>query len=130
MCALLISASCKTDPGAGSTVESSIDMVLEHQDNTRVQFPDLYDSLATEIAEDGRETLILTRSLQKRGFTIADRGRGNLPPLGPRIVSVTLKKGDCFCEVNKMYYATTSEGVYLLTESIRCADSMRFYAVE
>ena len=85
-----------------------------------VQFTQLYDSLAHSLPDDKDEKLILVERLKKMGFEVTDWGRGNFPPLGPRIVIVELTKGSCICEVSKIYYATVQEGAYQMAEGINC----------
>lgn len=82
--------------------------------------PDLYDSLANKIPEDKDEKLILVEKLKMKGFKITNWGRGNIPPLGPRIVNVELMSGRCICEVTKTYYSTTVDTLYQMTEGVKC----------
>jgi hypothetical protein len=92
-----------------------------------IELPNLYDSLTNHIMEDSTERLILVEALKKRDFKVIDWGRGNCPPLGPRIVSIKMKKGDCFCQIDKIYYKTISDSLFQMTERIRCSDSLTFY---
>jgi hypothetical protein len=85
-----------------------------------VQFTNLYDTLVHSIPEDKDEKLILVERLKKRGFKITNSGRGNFPPLGPRIVMVELTDGSCVCEVSKIYYSTTTDTLYQMAEGINC----------
>jgi hypothetical protein len=132
---LLISFSCKTGTGKNFSdvadfIENTVDFVTEHQDNNVIELPFLYDSLATQLPVDSAETLLLAESLKKKGFKVINWGRGNFPPRGPRIVSLRLKKENCFCEVSKIYYATTSDMRFEMAERISCADSVTFYSVD
>lgn len=92
----------------------------EYTGEEYVQFTNLYDTLTHNIPDDKDEKIILVERLKKRGFEITNYGRGNFPPLGPRIVIVELKKGNCSCEVSKMYYATVHEDLYQMAEGINC----------
>jgi hypothetical protein len=85
-----------------------------------IQLTNLYDTLAHNIPEDKDEKLVLVERLKKRGFEITNWGRGNFPPLGPRIVIVELKKENCICEVSKIYYSTIEETAYQIAEGINC----------
>lgn len=85
-----------------------------------VQLTNLYDRLAVDIPEDKDEKLILVERLKQRGFEVTDWGRGNFPPLGPRIVIVEVKKGNCVCEVSKIYYSTVTDTLYQRAEGINC----------
>lgn len=77
---------------------------------------------------DSLESLIIVQDLKERGFIVVDWGRGNFMQ-GPRMVAITAKKEDCYCEVIKKYYSPLkSEIGFVLTESIRCMDSLHYYS--
>ena len=102
--------------------EKVVEFALENSNNKFIELPNLYDSLSKEIvAKDGDEKLILVQILKKKGFEIKDWGRGN-HPLGARIITTKLRKGNCECEVLKTYYSTDDlpKEIYKTTESIRC----------
>jgi hypothetical protein len=131
---LLTSFSCRTGADKNSSnvadfIENTIDFVTEHKDNNVLELPSLYDSLATQLPADSAETLLLAESLKKRGFKVINWGRGNFPPRGPRFVSLTLQKKNCFCEVSKIYYSTLYDMRFEMAERISCADSVTFYSV-
>ncbi len=105
--------------------EKVVNFVIDNFDDKFIELPNLYDSLATCIADDKNEKLILVQILKKKGFKIITWGRGNFPPLGARIISVTLKKDDCECEINKMYYSTISDSLYEMRENIKCKKASR-----
>lgn len=116
--------SCSEKPKQQSTEfnEKVVDFAIENSNDKFIELPDLYDSLPKEIiAKDEDEKLILVQILKKKGFEIKDFGRGN-HPLGPRIISLKLKKGSCECEVQKTYYSTDDlpGEIYKTTESIKC----------
>jgi hypothetical protein len=122
----LISTSCSQPHSADKdfidklldlTTETSSD---EYSGAEYVQLTNLYDTLAHTIPEDKDEVLLLAERLKKRGFEVTNRGRGNFPPLGPRIVIVELKKGNCLCEVSKIYFATVDDNAYQMAEGISC----------
>lgn len=97
-----------------------IDLVIENSNGKPIEFTEIYDSLAKNFPEDKSEKLMLVEKLKLKGFKIINWGRGNYPPLGPRIIVVTLKKEDCECEVAKIYYSTISESEFIMTERINC----------
>ncbi|MES2545026.1 MAG: hypothetical protein V4548_09090 [Bacteroidota bacterium] len=97
-----------------------IDVTIKNSSNETVEFPDLYTKLANSIPDYNNEKLILVEKLKAKGFKVTNSGRGNYPPLGPRIVCVTLQKTDCECEINKIYYSTISDTLYQMAESIKC----------
>lgn len=103
-----------------SVVDRVIDASIEVQSGELVEFPGLYDTLTHYIPEDKDEKLILGEKLKARGFEQVDYGRGNFPPLGPRVVIVEMKKGDCHCSVRKVYYATVAEETWQMSEAISC----------
>lgn len=105
-------------------IEKVVDFQINNKSNNLIELPTLYHSLVAEIPSDDEEKLILVEVLKKRGFKVLDWGRGNYPPIGPRIISIKLKKEDCFCEVNKIYYSTVSDNLFHPTENIRCGDSL------
>ena len=97
-----------------------IDFAIENCENKFIELPDLYDCTVNKISDDKNEKIILAEKLKNRGFNVTDWGRGNNPPFGSRIITVTLKKGIFECEVVKNYYSTTNESEYIVTEKIRC----------
>lgn len=107
--------------------EKVVDFAIEISNDKFIELPNLYDSLSKEIVpKDEDENLILVQILKKKGFELKDWGRGN-HPLGPRIISLKLKKENCECEVQKIYYSTDDlpREVYKTTESIRCKKASR-----
>lgn len=111
-------------------VENILNYVTSTKDNVMIELPNLYDSLTDNISEDSTERLILVEALKNRAFRVINLGRGNYPPLGARIVSITMKKGDCFCQIDKIYYKTNSDSLFQMTERIRCSDSLTLYKSE
>lgn len=127
---LILMVSCKPEVQQHENkstrfVDKTLDFVIDNKDNEIVELPRLYDSLAHGLPEQSK--LILAEKLEQRGFKLLDSGRGNCPPLGPRIVSKTYQKGDCFCEVSKLYYFTTVDDYYEMSERISCADSTTYF---
>lgn len=123
---LLISVSCSQRQ---SSDKDFIDKLLDLETATSseeylpeeyVQLTSLYDKLAHELPADKDEKLVLVERLKQRGFEVTNWGRGNFPPLGPRIVIIELTKGNCVCEVHKIYYATIADTLYQQAEGINC----------
>lgn len=108
----------------GDRVDRMLDLILEEKDQNTIEFPLLYDSLCSVLPSDSSEHLILAEKLKKRGFKVVNWGRGNFHPLGQRIVSLTLKKGDCYCDVSKIYYFTISDTYFEMRERIVCSDQL------
>lgn len=113
--------SCKSDH---ENFEYAIlELVIQRSNGKAVQFNDLYSSY---ISHDSLysahfiEKPKLVEILNKKGFKIVDNGRGNFPPLGPRIISYTLIRDNCQCEVSKIYYYTITKDLYSISESIDC----------
>lgn len=119
MAFLFVACSEKSNVSNTST-DAILDVLLKAKDSQSVEFPGLYDHLFYSLPDDASEKLILAEKLKARGFKVAGWGRGNLPPLGPRIVLVTLAKADCECEVGKKYYSTMVDTVYQAVEAISC----------
>ena len=104
-------------------VDQILDVTIETSTDEFIEFSQLYDSLSHSIPDDNEEKLILVERLKQRGFKVSNSGRGNFPPLGPRIVIIELKRDNCTCEVSKKYYATVSDTLYQMTEGISCKKS-------
>ena len=94
---LFISCSKKQDSN-----DALLDFIMEKQNGKYIEFPELYNQLANKIPDDKNEKLILVEKLKNKGFEVKSYGRGNYPPLGPRIISVKLKSKNCECEVDKI----------------------------
>ncbi|TPG36315.1 hypothetical protein [Flavobacterium pectinovorum] len=101
-------------------IDQTLDLIIENSNEESIEFPDLYANLTNKIDDDKDEKLKLVEKLKLKGFKIVNWGRGNNPPTGPRIVSVSLRKEECECEVTKIYYFTVSESEYKMTEKIKC----------
>jgi hypothetical protein len=104
-------------------VEKCLDLVIETKGDDLIEFPHIYDSLATDIPWPSNDTVLLEGMLQERGFKMINYGWGPFPG-GPRLVSRAMQKGDCICEVAKLYKDTQVDGYYEMAESISCMDSM------
>lgn len=100
-------------------LEKQIDFIIEEKDCFEVEFPAIYDSLATSIPCDSCESLAIVQILKAKGFLITNWGRGNHMQ-GPRIVVFTMTKDDCECEVIKYYYSMPEERLYKMAERIKC----------
>jgi hypothetical protein len=97
-----------------------IEFVIENKSDQAIEIDGLYDSTIDDIPEDKDEKLLLAEKLKTKGFKVKTSGRGNYPPIGERIVTLTLQKGDCECEVSKIYYHTIFESTYIRKERIHC----------
>jgi hypothetical protein len=97
-----------------------VNFIISNPNGNSVELHDLYDSTTDSINNYNEEKLKLVEILKSKGFQIVDYGRGNYPPLGPRIVSISLKKNRCKCEVDKIYYFTSTEGTFTTSERIKC----------
>lgn len=115
----------KSESSQHAFVNRTIDFVVSQRANETIELPFIYTDLVSEIPSDANESSILADALKEKGFKVVNWGRGNYPPRGPRIVSLTLLKKDCICEVNKIYYFTTADSLYELSERIKCRDSIK-----
>ena len=115
-------ASCteKTQKSNEKFIDQILNVTTETSTKEYVELPELYDTICKNIPKPEIDTPILVKKLKTKGFKIMDWGWGNYPPLGPRIVRVSLKKADCECEVDKIYYATTEDTIYQMSERIKC----------
>jgi hypothetical protein len=102
-------------------IEKIIDLQIQGGRNHLIELPEIYPYLVSKIQDDRSESLIITKILERKGFKIIDWGGGNYPPLGSRIISVTLKKDNCFCVVNKIYYHTVSDTLYQWQKTLDAA---------
>jgi len=119
--------SCNNKESSQDQVENFLNYVTTEKDNLLIELPELYNSLTNQIPDDSIERLVLVEALSKRGFKIIGWGRGNYPPSGVRIVNIVMKKENCFCQIDKIYYKTSSDSLFQMSERIRCADSLKFY---
>lgn len=98
--------------------EKIVDFAIENSNGKYIELSNLYDSLSKNIENDKTEKLILVQILKKKDFKVINWERGN-HPLVPRIVSLTLRKDSCECEVNKIYYSR-NDSIDNVTERIKC----------
>jgi len=122
---------CKLDENKSTSankdfIQNIIDFAIEHKDNKTIELPFLYDSLVSHIPEDSSEKLLLAEALKKKGFKVIAGGHGNYPPRGPRVISLILRKNNCVCEINKIYYSTVSDTLFEVAERIKCSDSLTY----
>ena len=101
-------------------VEKVVDFIIENSDDEFIELPFIYNTPADKIPQDDEETLILLPLLVQKGFTVINWGKGNYPPRGPRIISYTLIKQKCECEVSKIYYNSIAEGLFEPAERLKC----------
>lgn len=112
---------CQKPASDKNFIDQLIDLTIQSSTGEEVQFPHLYNNLARAISDDQDEQIILAEKLKARGFVAINWGRGNFPPLSPRIITVELKKKDCICLITKTYYLTIEDSVYQMVESISCS---------
>lgn len=105
-------------------VNKSLQFIIENKDNQYIEFPFIHQNISEGIPM--KSHLILDSLLKKKGFHELSSGRGNYPPRGPRILSKVLKKVDCYCEVNLIYYSTVFENKYEMAERIKCMNESDF----
>lgn len=115
---LLFSCNSKNDEQYKDFNEKIVDFAIENFNGKFIELPSLYDSLSKNIKDDKTEKLILVQILKKKGFEVINWGRGN-HPLGPRIVTLTLKKDSCECKVDKIYYSS-NDSIGSVSERIKC----------
>jgi hypothetical protein len=97
-----------------------LELIINSDSSDCIEFPSLYSKLSNKIPNDSNENLIIASYLKSIGFKVTEWGRGNYPPLGPRIVSLTLVKENCKCTVDKIYYSTISDTLFSVSERIKC----------
>jgi hypothetical protein len=107
------------------TNQNIIELLIKEDSSDYIEFPELYPVLKNRIQSDENEILLIAEYLKSKGFKVSDWGRGNYPPLGPRIISITLIKGNCKCIVDKIYYSTTIDTLYTVSERIKCLKARR-----
>lgn len=118
---IILSFSCQNNQKIHQDFTNDIlEEVIYHSNGETIEFSDLYYKLTNFIEEDETEKLLLVENLKIRGFEITHWGRGNHPPLSPRFVGVTMKKGNCQCDISKIYYKTLSDSLFERRESISC----------
>jgi hypothetical protein len=98
--------------------EKIVEFAIENSNGKFIELPNLYDSLSKNILDDKTEKLFIVQTLKKKGFKVISWERGN-HPLGPRIISLTLKKDSCECEVDKIYYSS-ADSIDNVSERIKC----------
>lgn len=117
----------KTPLEKPDSLKETLQFITNTKQNMIYEFPDIYDKLATRIEDDATEQLMITQLLKKEEFKVIGRGRGNYPPRAVRIVTNELQKGDCYCEVSKIYYPSADSTYYEPAERIRCMDSLTYF---
>ncbi len=105
--------------------DKAINLAVDGRDYEFIELPDLYDGPARRIPAAPEDHLILVSRLQDRGFKVTKQQESNMQLSGKRILSVTLVKDDCECEVQKTYFFTQNISEYLVSEKIRCTKANR-----
>lgn len=122
--ALLIGCSPNPKPGYDRDfAESVITFSIETGRDELIELPGLYDTPAQNIPDVKDDQLILAEKLITRGFRKTETTQANFPLLGRRIITVTLLKDSCRCEVSKIYYNGSNVSEYLRTERIKCKNN-------
>ena len=121
---LVVLSSCTSNDAATKEVidtellwRNTIHDIVEKKIGLLVEFPVMHGEVVTQIPD--KSPIHIEKELLKQGFVLVQSGRGN-HHRGPRVVSKLLKKDNCYCDVNKWYYNTTTKKEYMTTESIVC----------
>lgn len=120
---LFVLASCTKKQEANFDTnfnDKLITFVINNQEDRYIDLPDLYEKKTDYIPEDKDENLVLAEKLKIRGFKVIKTNRENYPLNGRHIVTLTLKKDDCQCEVKKIYQSTSNISEYVRSERIKC----------
>lgn len=121
---LLIGCSEKNKPGYDRDfAESVITFSIETGRNQWIELPELYDRPAPNIPDPKDDQLILADKLITRGFHQTEIKQAHFPLLSRRIVTSTLVKDSCRCEVSKIYYNSSDVSQYIRTERIKCKNN-------
>lgn len=108
---------CGKGDTTGPSPEQIVALAIARHDSTETEIKNVYKrKVKLNITFD--DTIHLGRILKRKGFTQTNWGQGNWQQ-GPRIMMLTLRKGNCECEVIKRYYST-EDTLFIPTESIAC----------
>ena len=120
----LNSTSTETELNYKEVKQKNIDsLLLDICSANDLEFISLYPILDS-ISSDKYENLILVDFLKKKNFKVIEWGHGNWME-GPRIVSFIMSDQQCECQIDKLYYSTEQEGIYKVTERIKCNKASR-----
>ena len=115
--AFLLYGCANKENTAQPSPEEVADLAIGLHDSTETEIKNVYKrKVKLNVTFD--DTIHLGRILKRKGFTQTNWGQGNWQQ-GPRIMMLTLRKGNCECEVIKRYYST-KDTLFLPTESIAC----------
>jgi hypothetical protein len=120
---LFCSVSCKTDKEPdfdNDFIDRAISLATKHPEGKYIELPDLYDTPVNYIPENNDENFLITEKLKIRGFKTTGITRNDYQLLGRRVITMTLLKDDCQCEVSKVYYMTSNISEYIRSERIKC----------
>jgi hypothetical protein len=118
---ILVSCSKKQEPNYDTNFNDKIiSFAINNQEDRYIELPGLYEKKTDYIPDDKDENLVLAEKLKIRGFKVINSKRENHPLGGQQIVTLTLKKEDCQCEVSKIYYSTSNISEYVRSERIKC----------
>ncbi len=119
---LLVSCSEKKSDNASDYdfADKVITFSIENQSGEYLELPELYDVPVNFIPNDADEHSILGSKLETRGYKRISIERTDEQLLGRKTVTLKLTKGDCQCDVQKIYVSTYNISQYLVSERIRC----------
>jgi hypothetical protein len=118
---LFISCSPKEKISSGDFYDQILDVVINTSNGKSIEVSP-YEKATRYIPGDRETEVILADKLKTRGFKETNRQRQDFPLLEKLMLTVTMKKADCECEVSKIYYETAFVGEYSLTERIKCTN--------
>ncbi|MFP9114363.1 hypothetical protein ACLI1A_10510 [Flavobacterium sp. RHBU_3] len=113
---LLLSCSKLAEKSKTTSAEQIVDLAIKLHDSTEIEIKNLYKYTDNIPYED---TAHFAHILRDKGFKQTHYGQGN-HYLGPRMMDQSLQKGDCECNVTKVYYNTLDTTQYQPTETIEC----------
>jgi hypothetical protein len=99
--------------------ERLLDLIIETHNGRIIELPDLYGKVF-EIPDVKKESLILSGKLQARGFQLLKTQNVTQGFTGVHLVTQSLTKDGCDCEVVKTYGRTAYVGQYAVSEKIKC----------
>ncbi|RZJ31417.1 MAG: hypothetical protein EOO48_02145 [Flavobacterium sp.] len=118
---LLISCTNKVEtPTDYDLTDKVITLATTARTGQAVELPELYDQTVQNIPQDKDQNLIIAGKLQSRGFKQVAAARRDQQLSGRRMFVATMVKGDCQCEVSKVYYSTSNISQYFVAERIAC----------
>jgi hypothetical protein len=114
---------CKSDKEPdfnNDFTDRPITIAIKNPEGKYIELPDLYNTPVNYIPENNDENFLIAEKLKIRGFKQTAISRNDFQLLGRRVITMTLLKDDCQCEVSKVYYATSNVSEYIRSERIKC----------